>query len=608
MSAEEELHSPSLGLTSSGEGIPMNVCDLDNSDDLGGKSRAQSCLHVEPSESEIRSFRRQSSFLQTLMDAEAAANSAVVQLLSFQDAAEEELACAKDKQWIARQVQLLLDKLKDFRKVNKSVRQGLKQLQDSEADRSEVDHQMVVLQKKIQQAESENEHLKKDLSETQQRVNQLMDLHKEEQENIKSAVHITKSVEATRAHLQGQLRNKEAQNNRLSIQLRTLERTVVEQKLQIADLRASVASAGEKAAQEKESLKKAARAQKLRAERFEVAVEKCYAQLREKDSQLSKAREDAESSRLQAEREADEKDKLCALADSLNRQIAELTARLQETDRLTGDLHVNNALLKITELEAEVDEWRIKYMDLVSETEKWRERKEAEVDQARRELQGRADELKAQRRSLSDTEQSLSDCWLHLQRLERSSSEKAQSIRQLQAQMKSEAELLSSSEEMKGSIQEANSQLQEHVHSLQKRMDMLQLENLELVRRLAAQDEALGCSSRQLDRRSCECQALNRQLEAALADVRQQVIRVKEQAASREEALQNKILQLEAERSRRLDELRLLRHSKVTAQKQFEARLKQLQLSLDRSESHKQSIQNYLDFLRKSYRTIFSEG
>lgn len=40
------------------------------------------------------------------------------------------------------------------------------------------------------------------------------------QENIRSTVHMTKSVEAARAHLQGQLRNKEAENNRLTVQLR----------------------------------------------------------------------------------------------------------------------------------------------------------------------------------------------------------------------------------------------------------------------------------------------------------------------------------------------------------------------------------------------------
>lgn len=45
-------------------------------------------------------------------------------------------------------------------------------------------------------------------------------LHWSPQENIKSAVHLTKSVEATRAHLQGQLHHKEADNNRLTVQLR----------------------------------------------------------------------------------------------------------------------------------------------------------------------------------------------------------------------------------------------------------------------------------------------------------------------------------------------------------------------------------------------------
>lgn len=55
-------------------------------------------------------------------------------------------------------------------------------------------------------------------------------------------------------------------------------------------------------------------------------------------------------------------------------------------------------------------------------------------------------------------------------------------------------------------------------------MDKMQQENLELVRKLAAQEEALGYSNRQLDQRSAECQTLNRQLEAALSDVRQQVM------------------------------------------------------------------------------------
>lgn len=46
------------------------------------------------------------------------------------------------------------------------------------------------------------------------------------QEKTKSAVNLTKSVEATRAHLQGQLRNKEAENERLTVQLRVRPQTL----------------------------------------------------------------------------------------------------------------------------------------------------------------------------------------------------------------------------------------------------------------------------------------------------------------------------------------------------------------------------------------------
>lgn len=56
-----------------------------------------------------------------------------------------------------------------------------------------------------------------------------------------------------------------------------------------------------------------------------------------------------------------------------------------------------------------------------------------------------------------------------------------------------------------------------------RQIENLQQENLELVRSLAAQEEAVVYSNRQLDQRSSECQAFSRQLDAALVDVRQQV-------------------------------------------------------------------------------------
>ncbi|XP_078029233.1 protein BCAP-like isoform X2 [Epinephelus lanceolatus] len=618
MSPEDDLHTPPLGFSSTRDDATLSCGDLASSHELGRRSRARSSLHTRTPETDISchgdSVDGRNPFLKTLMDAEAAANSAAIQLVSFKDAMEDEFAesrqSAGDKRRVSRQRGLLLEKLEDFRRINKSVRQKLKQLQDAEADRIDADCQTDMLLKKITLAERENEHLKRDLNEADRKIEELMNLRREEQENIKSAVHMTKSVEVTRAHLQGQLRNKEAENNRLTVQLRTVERTLTEQKMEIDDLRSSIASLTEKAAQDKESLKKATRAQKLRAERFEAAIEKCYAQLKEKDAQLTKARLEQDSRRRQKEREAEEKEKLVAHTELLKSQIADMTARLQmEKDELTaaneivmqrveklsaenGDLSVNNATLKVSlaQLEQQLADCE---SALVEEKVSSQERKH-QAEQCQHEvsqLQAEIDDLRMKYANL-------------LREAERTRDGKDAEVEK----MESQAKLLRSSVEMKESIHDANLQLQDKVNSLQTRMDKLQQENLELVRRLAAQEEALSYSNRQLDQRSSECQALSRQLEAALSDVKHQVDKVKGQAAARDEALQTKILELEAEKSRRENELRLLRQSKLTAEKQFQVRLKDLQLSLDQSESHKQSIQNYVDFLKNSYTTMFDEG
>ncbi|XP_069367053.1 outer dense fiber protein 2-like isoform X2 [Paralichthys olivaceus] len=617
MSQEDEPQSPARVFSSTAEGVTASLSEPDRPQELG-RRKTRSGLQTRPPEDDVSchgaSASGTSPFLKTLMDAEAAANSAAVQLVSFKDAMEDEFAdsrqSAMDKRRATRQRGLLLEKLEDFRRINKSVRQKLKQLQEAEADRIDANQHTEMLMKKITQAESENERLNRNLTETERRFEELMALRREEQENVKTATHMTKSVEATRTHLQEQLRTKDAENNRLTARLRTLERTRTEQKMEIKDLRGSINALNETAAKDKESLKKATRAQKLRAERFASAIEKCYAQLREKDAQLVSARSERDSKRRQKEQQTDEKNKLEAHIDFLKSQITDLTARLQkERDELTAardtvmqrveklcaenrDLRINNAALEasvarleqqlndcesalveekvesqerkhqaeqcqyqVAELQVEINDMRIKYGNILRETEKTRDGKDTEVEK-----------------------------------------------------MGSQTTLLRSSLGMKESIHEANVKLQERINSVQKQMERLQQENLELVRRLAAQEEALSYSNQQLDQRSSESQALTRQLEAALSDVQQQVKKVKEQNLSREESLQTKILQLEAEKSRRDKELRLLRQSKLTAERQFEVRLKDLQLSLDQSESHKKSIQNYVDFLKNSYQTMFDEG
>ncbi|CAB1317272.1 unnamed protein product [Coregonus sp. 'balchen'] len=539
--------------------------DLDGFSEPGRGSRIRSSVYTKTPEMESNCYGDygatvdKSPLMKTLMDAESAANSAAVQLMSFKETLEDDFAdsrhSASDNRRMSRQRGLLLEKLEVFKRINKSVRQQLKDLQDAEASRMETDKHIDLLLKKLTQAECDN------------------------LENTENAVHATKSVETTRAHLQGQLHSKEADNNRLTVQLRGLERQLTEQKLEIDGLRREISSVSEKAEQEKEALKKATRAQKQRAERFEAAVDKCYTQLREKDVQLAEACSERDTWKRQQEQKTNARLLLDAQIGLLKGQIADVTAKLQkEREEFTaanevlllkveklnaenGDIGLENATLKASivelelqlvhseaalkeestvsqerkdqseqyqsqaaELQMEVDDLKIKLESFLREAEHIREGRDAEVEKVRLELEGRVKELEEYPELLSTTEQSLAECQDNLKRSEKRCADKAEAIRQLQVKVERQGEKMRSSVDMKESIHEANSQLQQKMDALQKQMEELHGENQEL------------------------------------------------------------------------------------AEKQFEVRLKDLQLSLDQSESHKQSIQNYVDFLKNSYATMFDEG
>ncbi|XP_036842065.1 outer dense fiber protein 2-like [Oncorhynchus mykiss] len=155
-----------------------------------------------------------SPLLKTLMNAEPAANSAAIQLMSFKETLEDEFADSRhsssDNRRMSRQRGLLLEKLEVFKRKNKSVRQQLQDLKDAEASRMETDKHIDLLLKKLTQAECDNLNLKGDLNDKEKMSEELMGLRKKEM---------------------GQLRSREADNNRLTVQLWGLETQLTEQKL-----------------------------------------------------------------------------------------------------------------------------------------------------------------------------------------------------------------------------------------------------------------------------------------------------------------------------------------------------------------------------------------
>ncbi|XP_037131230.1 outer dense fiber protein 2-like isoform X5 [Syngnathus acus] len=640
------------------------------------------------------------SFMKRLLDAEAAIISAAMQIASFKDVLKDSQPSAVNKQRMVKQRGLLLQKMEDFRQLNQVVRKRLNQLLDEEANRIDASTKIDALLTKILQIERENQLLKGDLDVTEKRAEELMFLQQKEQENIKSALNIAKYAEGTRARIQGQLRNKEAENNRLTVQVRTLERSLTQHKAEIDDLKASLTALTEQTSQEKEALKKASRVHKQKAERFEATLNKCLSQLQEKHAQLSTLQEKSETWKLEKEQLTEDKHKLTAHVELLQKQVIGIPIRLQK------DMQRQTAMVKEWEKEfkerkeqedreedwgkAKVEKERREFED--REKEEWetrekegvRERAErekerwewedqekewvkerAEGEKKRREWEKEREERqektrKRKKRAMEKArgcssereepqgerveetvdiparhdgvaqqfqscevekendsgsyatlklEEQLAECEAALVQEKSMSGEKDRIVEQFQSQLQTQVNLVKSTTELR----ESSSKLQEQVDTLQKTLEELRREKLKLEQKLETQEQALCHSNqlleqsstrctdleRQLEQRMSECQAINQQLAQCSGDLlnfKEQVKNFKEQVLSKDEALQITV-----------NELRLLRQSKLTAEKKFEARVKELQFSLDKCESHKKNMQNYVDFLKNSYLMIFED-
>ncbi|XP_077580124.1 uncharacterized protein LOC144201398 [Stigmatopora nigra] len=388
MCPEDEPQSQqSLGCGSSAKlGVTLTCGNLDGSHEVTKTIWTSSGLNRTPQveihcpcnvEEKDKGF---GSFVKRLMEAEGAIVIAAAQLVSFQDTVRDAKLTAANRQYLVKQKGVLLQKMEDFREINQIVRQKLNLLMDDETDRFDASTKIDALLNKILQMERENELLKGDLGVTERRAEELMHLQQKEQENIKSALNIAKSAEGTRARIQGQLRNKEAENNRLTVQVRTLERCATQHKSQVDDLKSHLSALTEQSSQEKEALKKASRVHKQKAERMEAAVYKCSCELKEKDTQLSTLQETKDQL-------TKENQNLKAQVEFLQKQVTVfLVKRQKETER-------HPSMPKDNEWEKEWDE---KMKDRKEEEEKWEEMMNEKKEQEEKEWDEKMNERKEQ--------------------------------------------------------------------------------------------------------------------------------------------------------------------------------------------------------------------
>ncbi|XP_078127043.1 outer dense fiber protein 2 isoform X2 [Sander vitreus] len=563
---------------------------------------------------------------------------------------------------LAHQQELLLQKLETFEATNRTLRHLLREQHGSQMESIQASEQKDALLKRLVDTEAENAHLVVKLQEKQREINQLSKVIDTEKDNAKSTADLSKSLESTRAHLQGQLRNKEAENNRLTVQIKNLERAANQQKAEMEHLMTQLMRLRQQASAGREAMKRATRAQKQRAERSEDTAGQLSVQLLDMEKQVIDARLAAETWQSRHAQEVKDKSKLEIELSLLNSHIAELTEQLQSTgnkgraerEALLDHLHglttestaakLENQSLKATasaveeklalsqsELQqvkasiqqyeslldsykiqvgktrAEADEYHAQLAQAEREAQAVRRELEQEVEEVRRELLGRLAELESLPEALRRSELQLQEAQDRERSQDRRSMELSTTLTDIRMKVEtqdSQVELLRQNNKV---LLEEKRQLQQRVESLERKLEEASSQNSDLLVVIAKREETIHSNQLRLEEKTRECSLLSRKLEGALGDARQQMSETRGLAATKERSTQSKILDLETQLSRTTSEINQLRHSKEEVERRYHSRLQDVKDRLEQSDSTNRSLQNYVQFLKASYANVFGD-
>ncbi|KAK2567261.1 Outer dense fiber protein 2 [Acropora cervicornis] len=268
------------------------------------------------------------SLLKKLVEVEMDGKAAGEQLVKLRDTVrklkEDKRMSAADTTLLTRQREMLLQKLDEFERTNKGLRRLLREHQESEEDHDHLRKQQEVLLKRLTQSDTTNERLQLEVVERDRQIETLLTQVEADKDQAVAFEELKKTMETTRAHLQNQLRTKEMDSNRLSVQIRvgivelaienslfakrkrekgleefflgstvgtvSLEDQCEQGRLELEHMQGLLTAQREKSAREKEALKKAARIQKDRVSEREKDLEVLQEKLADRDVELSETK------------------------------------------------------------------------------------------------------------------------------------------------------------------------------------------------------------------------------------------------------------------------------------------------------------------------------
>lgn len=580
--------------------------------------------------------------LKKLVEVEMDGKAAGEQLIKLRDTIrklkEDKRMSAADTTLLTRQREMLLQKLDEFERTNKALRRMLREQQATEEEHDHLIKQQEVLLKRLTQSDTTNERLQVELTERDRQIETLLAQVEADKDQAVAFEELKKTMETTRAHLQNQLRSKEMECGRLSVQIRSLEDQYEQGRIELEHMQGLIAAHRDKNSREKEALKKAARIQKDRVSERDKDLEVLQEKLAEKDLALSETkraeaslkeeRSDAEiemktlKNRLKEMHELVDTTEKAAQSnsDSLTTKLSTRTQEVNtlrlENEQLKADIAAleerlheeeQRAANKIDKYRREAEDSKNRLYEYEAEAQKMHQESALENEKVKIKMQKRLSELEPLADLLKSSDARLQDSQERILAYERRSNEHAKLISELTQKVETQTDQLEHLREKLRMAQDETRSMQAKHEVLERKLADSDQQNRELIGVISKKEESLYQSQQRQEDLRAENIRLNQQLESSVLDARRQVDSQKEKALVKERAAHARISDLEAQLSRATVSMAELKRSKDETERRYNSKLFDMRDRLEQANSTTRSMQNYVSFLKSSYSNVFDE-
>lgn len=582
------------------------------------------------------------SLLKKLVEVEMDGKAAGEQLVKLRDTVrklkEDKRMSAADTTLLTRQREMLLQKLDEFERTNKGLRRLLREHQESEEDHDHLRKQQEVLLKRLTQSDTTNERLQLEVVERDRQIETLLTQVEADKDQAVAFEELKKTMETTRAHLQNQLRTKEMDSNRLSVQIRSLEEQCEQGRLELEHMQGLLTAQREKSAREKDALKKAARIQKDRVSEREKDLEVLHEKLADRDMELSETKRAEQSlkeekgdseleiktlkSRLKELHEMVEstaqeaQSNSSALAAKLSNRTQEVSALRLENEQLKADIAAleerlheeeQKATSKIDRYRREAEENKNRLYEFEADSQRKQQENALENEKVKMKLQQRLQELEPLADLLKSTDARLQESQERMLAYERRSGDHTKLISELTQKVEMQTDHLEHFREKLRMAQDEAKSMQAQNELLERKLSEADQQNRELIGVISKKEESLYQTQQRHEDLRAENIRLGQQLESSVVDARRQVDSQKEKALVKERAAQARITDLEAQLSRATASAAQMKKSKDEAERRYNSKLYDMRDRLDQANSTTRSMQSYVSFLKTSYANVFDD-